>query len=178
MSERYPTDRPLIQVQSGMGSSDGRLSDLAFRVREVLELYGHGGGHISPDGRWCRVESSVRRKVWEGYARQMVLETDRALGGGWRTYMELPGGAIQYPVPVRNVYLDVYTPDGAGTQTRDALEIRLADAPEHVPRFPREQAFQTAEHFMSEYAMEYSDREDWMNALGLTEDGDGGDSSE
>jgi hypothetical protein len=178
MSERFPADRPPIQVRSPVGSSDGRLSDLAWRVREFLELYGHAGGHINPDGRWTRVENHVRRKVWEGYARRVVLETDRPLGRGWRTYMELSGGAIQYPVPVQNVYLDPYTPDGGGTRTQDALELHAADTPEQVPRLTRERAFQAAERFMSEYAMEYSDREDWMNSLGLTEDGEDGDSSE
>jgi len=127
-----------------------------------------------PGQRWTRTDLTGEEPV----EREMV----EIHGTGGRAALLTADGQM-YAVVGLNAhaappYLDPFTPDGGGTETLDTLELHAADGPEHVPRFRRDIAFQAAEHFMSEYAMEYSDREDWMDSLGIPTDGDGGGQDE
>lgn len=165
MSERAAIG---LSIRPTPGGSDPALRDILWRLGEFSRKYGYGnsGGGVCPDGRWLRVQNGIHRKVWEGYHRRVVLETELSPGSGWRTYMELPDGDLQYPVP----YRDVYAADGGELKRRECVEIRLASAPEGVPRYPRHHAFRAAENFMSGYAMDSAERVAELERLGYGPD--------
>lgn len=151
MSEETPFSAPDHGLGMGLsrGGGDSAVSDLAFRAREVWRLFTGDSGEVYPDGRWIQETDAPSRKVWSGYRRRVHLETEISPGGGWRVWMELPSGSVQYPIRVRHV-----VPERSGEVTRsDYLEIRHASDPAHVPTFPRTEAFTAAELFMSGYAM-------------------------
>ncbi len=157
-----------LEVRRALGRGDGKLSDLKYRAIESFRLLNSKSGPINPDGRWYLETNRVTRKAWDGYHRRVNLETGSSLGGGWRVWMDSPGGGVQYPILVRSLT----TSDDGAVEWTDYLEIKTAPEPGHVPTLPRREAFRAAEQFMTAYATEMARSVDALDRNGWGPDDD------
>jgi hypothetical protein len=156
------TEDGVTEVGDEPERSDSALGELAYRVRDRL-----GGWTTTPfpEGFWTLEVNRATRKVWEGYARRVHLETELYPGRGWRVYVDShgPEGYAKEFIgnPRERCFLAVEPSDAAvltgHVDSGAFLSTSPIRDPEDAPRFPRRVAFQTAERWMSEYAMDGPD---------------------